>query len=69
LKQKIREPAIYNSVITAVAGGASRSNAIAAKVGLESPICAKYLKVLLSLGILVKETPVAEMLKKRQSIS
>ncbi len=60
LKQELREPAIYNSVIAAVAGGASRSNEIATKVGIESTICAKYLKVLLDLGILVKETPITE---------
>lgn len=60
LKQELREPAIYNSVITAVAGGASHSNEIATKVGIESTICAKYLKVLLDLGILVKETPITE---------
>lgn len=60
LKQELREPAIYNSIIAAVAGGASRSNEIATKVGIESPICAKYLKVLLNLGILVKETPITE---------
>jgi len=60
LKQELREPSIYNSVITAVAGGASRSNEIATKVGIESAICAKYLKVLLNLGILIKETPITE---------
>ena len=60
LKQELREPAIYNSVIKAIAGGASRSNEIATKVGIESPICAKYLKVLLDLGILTKETPITE---------
>lgn len=60
LKQELREPAIYNSVITAIAGGASRSNEISTKVGVESAICAKYLKVLLDLGILKKETPITE---------
>lgn len=60
LKQELREPAIYNSVITAVAGGSSHANEIATKVGIESPICAKYLRVLLNLGILVKQTPVTE---------
>lgn len=60
LKQELREPAVYNSVITAVAGGASRSNEIATKVGLESAVCAKYLKVLSDLGILIKETPLTE---------
>lgn len=60
LKQELREPAVYNSIITAVAGGASRSNEISTKVGLESGICSKYLRVLLGLGILKKETPVTE---------
>ena len=58
LKQELREPAIYNSVISAIAAGASRSNEISTKVGLESGVCAKYLKVLLDLGILKKETPI-----------
>lgn len=59
-ERELREPAIYNSVITAVAGGASRSNEIATKVGIEAPVCAKYLKVLLDLGILIKKTPITE---------
>lgn len=60
LKQELREPAIYNSIIAAIAGGASHSNEISTKVGLESGVCAKYLKVLLDLGILKKETPITE---------
>ena len=60
LKQELREPAIYNSIISAIAGGASRLNEIATKVGLESGVCTKYLKVLLDLGILKKETPITE---------
>lgn len=60
LKRELREPAVYNSIITAIAGGASRSNDISTKVGLESGICAKYLRVLVELGILKKETPVTE---------
>ena len=60
LKQELREPAIYNSVITAVAGGASRMNEISTKLGLESSICGKYINILLGLGILKKETPITE---------
>ena len=37
-----------------------KANEIATKVGLESAFCAKYLKVLLDLGILKKETPITE---------
>lgn len=65
LKQDLREPAIYNSVISAIAGGASRSNEISTKVGIESSICTKYLKGLLDLGILKKETPVTEKQGKK----
>lgn len=60
LKQELREPAIYNSVISAIASGASHLNEISTKVGLESGVCTKYLKVLLELAILKKETPIDE---------
>ncbi|MGN0710748.1 MAG: ATP-binding protein [Anaerovoracaceae bacterium] len=65
LKQELREPAIYNSIISAVASGASRANEIATKVGMESGACNKYIKVLLELEILKKETPIAEKPGKR----
>ena len=60
LKQELREPAIYNSVIAAIAGGASHSNEIATRVGIEPTICAKYLRVLLNLGIITRESPITE---------
>ena len=60
MKQELREPAIYNSIISAVAGGASRLNEIATKVCLETGIVTKYLRVLNDLGILKKETPITE---------
>ncbi len=60
LKQELREPAIYNSVIKAIAEGASRLNEIATRTGLETGPCAKYIKVLTELGIVKKETPITE---------
>ena len=60
LKQELREPQIYNAIISAIAGGASRANEIATKTGMESAPCMKYIKVLLDLGILKKETPMGE---------
>ena len=60
LKQELREPAMYNSIITAIANGSSRINEIATKVGIDSAHCAKYINVLLDLGILQRETPVTE---------
>ena len=44
LKQELREPAIYNSVISAIAAGASHSNEISTKVGVESGVCANFEK-------------------------
>lgn len=65
LKQELREPALYNSIISAIAGGASRANEIATKVGIESGVCAKYIKVLLDLGIVKKENPITEKGSKK----
>ena len=67
LKQELREPAVYNSVITAIAEGASRLNEIAAKVGIESGPCSKYVRTLMELGIVRKETPMLEngLLKRK----
>lgn len=65
LKQELREPAFYNSIITAIAGGASRLNEIVTKTGIESGPCTKYLKVLMELGIVKKETPINEKVGKK----
>lgn len=65
LKQELREPAVYNSIIAAIAGGASRMNEIATKVGLETGVCVKYIKALMGLGILKKESPMMEKQGKK----
>lgn len=65
LKQELREPSIYNTIIAAIAGGASRVNEIATKAQLSSAVCAKYLKELLELEVLQKETPVSEKAGKK----
>ena len=41
LKQELREPAIYNAIIKAIAEGASRLNDITTKVGEENSVVAK----------------------------
>lgn len=68
LKQELREPALYNSMIEAIANGASKLNEIATKVGESNDKCAKYIKTLLELRILKKETPVGEDGITRKSI-
>ena len=65
IKQELREPSTYNVIVEAIAGGASRLNEIAAKCGLESNKCAKYLKALISLGLVSREYPFGETAGKK----
>lgn len=60
LKQELREPAVYNAIIKAIAEGASRTNEISTKVGEGTSTIVKYLKTLIELGIIKKETPITE---------
>ena len=65
LKQEVREPYLYNAIITAIATGASRLAEISSKVGEESSLCTGYLKNLLSLGIICRETPYGEKVSRK----
>lgn len=69
LKQEVREPAIYMAIITAIAVGASRMSDISNKVGEDSNICANYLKSLINLGIIKKETPYGEKSSRKSMYS
>lgn len=59
LRQELREPMVYNSIIEAIAKGASRLSEISTKVNVEDAKCAKYISSLIELKILEKETPFA----------
>lgn len=67
LKQEVREPAIYTAIITAIATGASRMSEISTKVGEDTNVCTSYIKNLMNLGIVQKETPYVEK-NSRKSI-
>lgn len=69
LKQEVREPAIYTAIITAIAAGASRMSEIAGKVGEDTNVCASYIKNLISLGIVQKETPYGEKSSRKSLYS
>ena len=60
LKQELREPGIYNAIIKAIAEGSSRAADISGKVQETSTTVLKYLKTLIELGIVKKETPITE---------
>jgi hypothetical protein len=57
LKQELREPAMYNTLITSIASGASKLNDIATKSGEDGRKISKYLKPLLDLQIVGREHP------------
>ena len=65
LKQEVREPALYNAIITAIATGASRMSEISSKVGEDTNVCSTYVKNLSELGIIRKETPYGEKASRK----
>lgn len=69
LKQEVREPAIYTAIITAIATGHSRMSEISTKAGEDTNVCANYLKNLINLGIVHKETPYGEKASKKSIYS
>ncbi|MEA3424204.1 MAG: ATP-binding protein [Bacillota bacterium] len=69
LKQELREPAIYNSIIASIASGASTLNQIGTKTGIDNAKCAKYLRTLIDLHIVEKIAPINSKGKKNQIYS
>lgn len=68
LKQELKEPATYHSILSAIAGGASRLNEIATKTGLESSGCSNQLASLMTLEIVKKEFPITEKAGGRKTL-
>jgi AAA+ ATPase superfamily predicted ATPase len=69
LKQEVREPAIYTAIIAAIATGSSRMSEISGKVGEDTNVCSLYLKNLINLGIVQKETPYGEKTSRKSVYS
>lgn len=65
LKQEVREPALYNAVVTAIAKGASRMSEISTNIGENTNVCAVYLKNLQALGLVRKESPYGEKASRK----
>ena len=68
LKQEFREPAIYNSIIEAIATGSSKFNEISQKIKEESSKCASYIKNLQEVRIINRLIPYGENLNSKRSI-
>jgi AAA+ ATPase superfamily predicted ATPase len=58
IKQELREPQMYNAIITAIANGNTKISEIANKVNKPANLCDKYIKKLISLDLIKKEKPI-----------
>lgn len=65
MKQEMREPAVYNSIIKAISEGASRQVDISNRAGMQSKSVAVYLKALVDLGVIEKQFPYGERNSKK----
>ncbi len=65
LKQEVREPNIYNAIITAIASGSSKLIEISNKISESTSVCATYIKNLINLGIVKKELPYGDDASKK----
>ena len=57
MRQELRDPATYNSVMDAVGQGETKQNAIADKAGIAPSAIGKYLTVLTDLGLVERQVP------------
>lgn len=60
LRQEFQEPALYSSILRAIAAGANRAKEIADRVGVPQTSLPRYLKALESIGIIEKAIPFGE---------
>lgn len=68
LKQELREPALYNAIIRAVATGSSKMSEIASKLGVDNAKATTYTEKLLELGIVAREIPIGALQNSRKTI-
>ncbi|MCH4889272.1 ATP-binding protein [Acidaminobacter sp. JC074] len=68
LRQEFNNPAVYRSIIEAVARGASKLNEIATKIGESTSKTAIYLKALTELDIIERLVPITEKNNSRRTI-
>lgn len=60
LHQELRSPVLYNSILEAIAGGATKLNEISTKIRESSSKTSKYLQSLLELEIVQKNIPIGQ---------
>jgi AAA+ ATPase superfamily predicted ATPase len=69
LKEELREPDVYKSILTALAAGQTKVVEIANTSGIKVHDIDKYLKVLMRLGIIKKENPITKVKSKKTTYS
>lgn len=65
IKEELREPSIYNSIIESIANGANKNNEIANRIGKTANNLTPYINNLIALEIIEKRTPVEETSAKK----
>lgn len=65
LNQELRDPRVYNDILAAIAGGASKNSEIASKVQLTPASLSPYLKSLMELHIVEKSLSVGHQGSKK----
>lgn len=68
LREELQQAGVYNAVIEAIAGGASKANEITGKTGTPVSKCLKFIHVLSALGTIRKATPFGEKKSSRNPI-
>ncbi|MBO6119568.1 MAG: ATP-binding protein [Lachnospiraceae bacterium] len=65
LKQEVRDEALYNAIIYAIAKGSTKISEIATKVGSSIPLCNASIKNLISLDLVERQIPFGERKSKK----
>ena len=60
LRQELAEPALYNSILRAIAGGANRQKEVSDRTGIAATTLPRYLTTLENLGIVERAVPFGE---------
>lgn len=68
MRQELREPATYVSIMRAVAGGANRPKEIADRLGRPATFVSTYLSTLGSLGLVERAVPFGESASSKRGI-
>ena len=67
MRQELRDPTMYLSVLRAIASGATRSNEVADRTGIPTSSITMYLKTLCDLGIVERRVPFGETERSKRS--